>query len=180
MVRNGDGYDFYYYLNDGLDNGDGTYSPAWVDTSATPVDTAVTLGGGFWIYDPYNASASYTTAGAVCADTSVEVNYVADFNLAGNPYPVAFGFSDVTWDGMVGVYWDVDNEWVNTAPQIMVRNGEGYNFYYFLTDGLDNGDGTYSPSWVDESATPVSGDLIEAGAAFWFKPTTAVKATYTF
>lgn len=91
----------------------------------------------------------------------------------------SFKISDITGD-FSGPAWDVDNSWYDTAPQIMVRNADGgYDFYYFLSDGLDNGDGTYSPAWVDDAAAPVEASLIEAGAAFWYKPTTAVTATFS-
>ena len=179
MVRNGDGYDFYYFLNDGLDNGDGTYSPAWVDPGATPADIEIDAGTGFWIFDPFNATADYTISGQVPADSQIERTYPADFNLTANPYPVSFGVEDVIWGGITGPDWDPDNLWYETAPQLMVRNGDGYDFYYFLNDGLDNGDGTYSPAWVDPGATPVSGTLINGGDAFWFKPTGEVKVTYS-
>ena len=181
MIRNSSGgYDFYYYLSDGLDNGDGTYSPAWVDDAATPVTEAIALGTGFWFYNPTDNTSALTIAGEVTSDASVDVNYVADFNLAANPYPVSFAPGDVVWEGLVGAAWDIDNTWYETAPQVMVRNASGgYDFYYFLSDGLDNGDGTYSPAWVDDAATPVTEKVIPDGAAFWFKPTTAIKATYS-
>ena len=180
MVRNGNGYVFYYFLEDGLDNGDGTYSPAWVDDAASPVEDDFVVGTGFWFLNPTDPNCEFTLSGEVPAEESIDLDYKADYNLTGNPYPVSFGLEDVTFDGLVGAWWDIDNTWYETAPQVMVRVGDGYIFYYYLEDGLDNGDGTYSPAWVDDAATPVEGTLkIESGAAFWFKGTTPVKATYS-
>ncbi len=174
------GYDYFYYLCDGIDNGDGTFSPGWVDYLAYPADQSLDLGAGFWIYDPLNASATYTIAGQVLPDATSQTSYAAGYNLTASPYPVAFNPNDVTWSGIEGPNWSEDNAWWNTAPMIMVRTAAGgYDYYYYLNDGIDNGDGSYSPGWVDYLAYPVADNIITSGAAFWFKPTTAVTATFS-
>ena len=176
----------YFFLEDGIPNGDGTFSPGWVDFQANPVTDKIDVAQGFWILDTFNTAPKYTLAGQVVEDASYEATYTcADgYNLAANPYPMPFNPNDVAWTGLeTAPFYSLDNEWWTTAPQIFVRdaNGAYTDTYYYLADGVPNGDGTYSPGWVDFQGFPVTTAAIPAGDGFWFYNTlnTTVKAVFS-
>ena len=53
---------------------------------------------------------------------------------------------------------------------LMVREGDGYVNYYYLSDGAVDEGGAYIPGWADAGGNPLpdEGVEIEPGTAFWF------------
>ena len=67
----------------------------------------------------------------------------------------------VTGD-IVGVDYDWDGEFCNTATQIQIWDGSGYTFYYYL-----NAHDSYAAGWCDDWGEYKT-DLLVPGQAVWF------------
>ena len=79
---------------------------------------------------------------------------------------------------MIGPAYDEDAEFVETAPTLMVRDGDDYVYFYYLSDGAVNEEGEYVPGWADAGGNPLDeGFSIPAGTAFWFLEPTQESAT---
>ena len=93
---------------------------------------------------------------------------VADFNslLSTTCTPGEFGDgSDLTF---------------GNAPmiQVLTADGNGYNFYYYISDA-DDGNGNYTATeWVDASGFNLTGTQVGVGQAFWIKSATAGKFSF--
>ena len=73
--------------------------------------------------------------------------------------------------GVEGVDFGDGRAFLNTAAQIQVFNGVGYDFYYYLNDAwFDNGtvDGDVKAGWADSAGNLVDAEFDE-GAGFWLK-----------
>ena len=187
MVRNTSGiYTFYYYIADAYEDGDGEWQPGWVDSGAYFLDdTTIALGEGFWLYDIYNATPTWTIAGGVI-DKDVDGTYPTDYTLTANPFPMDLLINDKTkvdWGNLTGPYyedWD-QGDGSTVAPQIMVRNSSGiYSFLYYIADAYEDGDGEWQPGWVDSGAYYYNDSKVDCGQGFWvFNPNEeTVEMTY--
>jgi hypothetical protein len=138
------GYDTYYYLADGWydDNGKDGYKQGWCNGDGVLVDAELTPAVAHWLRStPGNAVAN--VAGAVPDEASVDVSCPVVFALRANafPMPITINSDTMTSDNIIGVMYDDGNAFWTTAPQLQVPSVNGYDTYYYLTDGWydDNG-----------------------------------------
>ena len=84
---------------------------------------------------------------------------------------------DIDFGGMTGPFYDSNDEFLTTAPQIQLAfpNREGTTAYYFLADGNETYDG---PGWTDQFGTAVNPD-VSAALGFWYRNTTSTTPTFT-
>ena len=173
QIPTANGYDVYYYLNDGYDlvKDDGTTAPGWCDGSGNLTEDEFTAGVAAW-FKSVPGDGSATVAGAVSEASSKTVDCPEGFALRANTFPVSVKLNSdaMTSDDIVGVDYDADDVWTTTAPQIQVPNANGYTVYYYLNDGydLEKDDGTTAPGWCDGSGN-LTTDTIPAGQGFWTK-----------
>ena len=188
MVRDGEGYVVYYYLSDGkYDSTTGEYSAGWADAGGNPLPgtgVEIPAGTAFWFVDQYSDASSLTVPGSVVSDATSDVTFGTGYTLAACPYPKAVAFSEIAFKDLVGPAYDDDGNFFTTAPMLMVRDGEGYVVYYYLSDGkYDSTTGEYSAGWADAGGNPLvdySEKLISAGTAFWMSlPSGSVTATFS-
>ena len=173
------GYTIYYYLNDGYVD-DSTFVEGWCDSMGTLVDLDITPGTAFWVKVP-GGNAATTAAGAVSDESSVDVDIPANkFTLLGNAFPMAVTLngSAFTSKDIVGVDYDENFNFWQTAPQIQVLSSTGgYTIYYYLNDGYVD-DVTFVEGWCDSMGTLVTDTTIGVGAGFWIKSPAAMTATF--
>ena len=79
-----------------------------------------------------------------------------------------------------GVNFDEAFAFMQTAPKLQVWTPSGYGMYYYLNDAWDavKNDGTTYVGWADSAGNYVT-DNFPIGYGFWFKPTSAVTASFT-
>ena len=73
--------------------------------------------------------------------------------------------------GVQGVDFDEDGAFMDTAAQVQIPNGVGYDTYYFLNDGwYDDGtaEGATKAGWSDSMGNIVDA-VIPVGQGFWTK-----------
>ena len=182
LTADGNGYDFYYYISD-ADDGNGNYTAtAWVDASGFNLTTAaaLTLSKGFWFKS--HTAGTLNCAGQVSASTTFTRSVPAgQFQIVANPYPVALSLNVPTSTGFTpGEFGNGSDLTFGNAPmiQVLTADGNGYDFYYYISDA-DDGSGNYtSTEWVDASGFNLTGTQIGVGQAFWIKSATA--GTFTF
>ena len=182
LQANGQGYDFYYYIND-ADDGNGNYTAtAWVDANGMNLTSAdvQTLSKGFWFKSA--TAGTLTCAGQIFSFSTFERNILGgQFEIVANPYPVALSLNVPISSGFTpGSIGDFSDPTWNNAPMIQVlqANGQGYDFYYYINDA-DDGNGNYTETkWVDANGLNLTGTQVGIGAAFWIKSTTAGKFTF--
>ena len=94
-----------------------------------------------------------------------------------------FNIFDITGD-FEGPAWDDEGLFMETAPTLMVRDGNGYVYYYFLADGKYDEDlGDYVPGWADGGGNPLEdydAVVIPVGAPFWINTQEQDPFTATF
>jgi len=193
----GVGYDIYYYLTDGFyidDDGNELEKPGWCDAGGTIagnvaagalVSGELISGVAIWVKDAQD-SETFTQAGQVSAEESVQVDVPKTFVLRTHAFPVSFNLNDdskITFTGLTPASYAEDGSaFTEKAPQIQVpsADGVGYDIYYYLTDGFyidDQGNELEKPGWCDAGGTIagnvaagalVSGD-VPAGFGFWAK-----------
>jgi hypothetical protein len=165
------GYSNFYYINyEG--------ETFWFDFDAGGPDegTPVVAGTGIW-FRQSGEDCPVTFAGQVVMDSSVPVDMTKNlWTLVSNPYPMAFGVSEVNYNGLVGIDWD-DNDaemlFLDAAPTIMVPKAEGgySNFYYINYEG--------DSFWFDfDAGGPDEGAVVPVGSGFWFRAATDVTITF--
>lgn len=170
------GYTIYYYLNDGYDlvKDDGTTAPGWCDGAGNLIEAEFTPGVAAW-FKSVPADGSATIAGAVANERYKTVDCPVGFALRANTFPVTttLNTTGMTSEDIVGVDYDDDEAFRNTASQIQVPVTGGYTIYYYLNDGydLEKDDGTTAPGWCDGAGNLVS-TAIPAGQGFWTKGVT--------
>ena len=168
MIPNATGYSDFFYINfEG--------ETFWFDNDAGGPDegTPIVAGTGIWFKQSGNDCA-VTFAGQVVSDSSVPVSTAAgEWCMIANPYPMSCAVSGVTYSGIVGVDFDEDFEFVETAPHILVPKADGYSdFFYINYEG--------ETFWFDNDAGgPDEGAVIPVGTGFWFKAATNVTITFT-
>ena len=168
MVPSPTGYANFYYINfEG--------ETFWFDAAAGGPDegTPIVAGTGIW-FKQSGSDCAVTFAGQVISDSSVPVSVAKDeWTMIANPYPMVCAVSGVTYTGLVGVDFDEDFLFIDTAPIIMVPTPDGYaNFYYINFEG--------DSFWFDAAAGgPDEGATIPVGSGFWFKAATDVTITFT-
>ena len=163
------GYSNFYYINfEG--------ETFWFDNDAGGPDegTPIVAGTGIW-FKQSGDDCSVTFAGQVVSDSSIPLPTAnGTWNLISNPYPMACAVSGVNYSGFVGVDFDEDFLFVDTAPVLMVPKADGgySNFYYINFEG--------ESFWFDNDAGgPDEGAMIPVGSGFWFKAATDVTITFT-
>ena len=179
LQANGEGYDFYYYVND-ADDGNGNYTATgWINDLGFNVgaEDALNLSKGFWFKSV--TAGSVTCAGQVFAVNSFERNVPGgQFEIVANPYPVALNLNSPSCEGFTpGSFGDGSDFTMNNAPMIQVlqANGEGYDFYYYVNDA-DDGNGNYTATgWINDLGFNLEGTQVPTGQAFWIKSATAGK-----
>ena len=176
MVYNGLGYDYYYYISDAYDaNGDEV--TAWANGNGDAIDVAEKIGTGFWLNVPAATctTGSLTQSGEVSDAATFTINIAAGLTLAGNPYPSAIDMSKVTTSGITAGKYDTMN---TEAPCIMVYNGLGYDYYYYISDAYDaNGDEV--TAWANGNGDAITGVIAQPGEAFWASSPTAGTLTFS-
>ena len=174
MFYNGVGYDYYYYISDAYDAG-GNEVTAWSDPGGDEAVAQKALGTGCWLRIPDGkaTAGSITASGEVSeADTST-ISIANGLTLACNPFPVALNMSKVTTSGLTAGAYDTMS---TDAPCIMVYNGVGYNYYYYISDAYDAG-GNEVTAWADPGGDALTGDIAAAGEAFWVRSGSASTLT---
>ena len=176
-VSSGNGYNIYYYLNDGwYDNGttDGDFKPGWCDGFGSLVDVDITPGVAFW-FKSVPGDASAVIAGVVPETSTDTVSCPVTFALRANTFPceISINGTQMTSSDIVGVDFGDGTSFKTTAAQLQVpvSSGNGYNIYYYLNDGwYDNGttDGDFKPGWCDGFGSIVDA-TIPAAQGFWTK-----------
>ena len=73
-----------------------------------------------------------------------------------------------------GVYDSMETE----APCIMIYNGIGYDFYYYISDGDDGTERFDLTGWTDGGGN-VADVVAPAGTGFWLRSTTAGTLTFS-
>lgn len=178
QVPSATGYITYRYLNNGWYN-DGTeagaYKAGWCDVNGTLTEDELTPGVGQWVRSVPNAGNAIVSGGV--SDSNVaQIDCPKGFALRANtfPSPVVLNTATMTAEGIVGVNYDSDNTWLDTAPQIQVPSANGYVTYRYLNDGWYN-DGTEvgvcKAGWCDVNGSLVS-DTIAVAQGFWTKGVT--------
>ena len=177
MIYNGVGYDYYYYISDGDDGTERFDLTGWTDADGNLAGEVGIPSTGFWLRIPAATcdTGSLTESGAVESDATTTVTIVAGLTLAGNPYPTALDLSKVVTAGLVaGVY----NTMETAAPCIMIYNGVGYNYYYYISDGDDGTERFDLTGWTDADGN-LTGVVAPAGTGFWLRTTTAGTLTFS-
>jgi hypothetical protein len=65
------------------------------------------------------------------------------------------------------------------APCIMIYDGAGgYEYYYYISDAFD-ADENEVTAWADPYGNAVTGEIAEAGEAFWARSATAGTLTFS-
>lgn len=176
MIYNGVGYDYFYYISDAYDAG-GNEVTAWADGNGDATDVAKTLGTGFWLRIPDGtcSTGSLTESGEVSLAATKTINIAAGLTLAGNPYPTAMNMSKIITSGLTAGAFD---SMTTDAPCIMVYNGVGYDYYYYISDAYDAG-GNEVTAWSDGNGDAVTGEIADGGKAFWARSKTAGTLTFS-
>ena len=176
MIYNGVGYDTYYFISDAYD-ADGNVVTAWADSNGDAINVTKALGTGFWLNVPADTctTGSLTQSGEVSDAATSTIDIAAGLTLAGNPYPTAMNMSKIATSGLIaGIYDTMSTD----APCIMVYNGVGYDTYYYIEDAYD-ADGNSVTAWADSNGDAVTGEIAEAGEAFWARSSTAGTLTFS-
>lgn len=178
QVPSAAGYITYRYLDDGWYY-DGTAAGArkagWCDGSGNITDHELTPAIAQWVKSVPD-SGSATVSGGVSDEDVATIDCPEGFALRANafPVPIALNTSSMTSADIVGVNFDSDGAWRDTAPQIQVPSTTGYTTYFYLNDGwYDDGitAGTYKAGWCDGSGNIVS-NTIAVAQGFWTKGVT--------
>ena len=176
MIYNGVGYDTYYFISDAYDS-EGNVVTAWADSNGDAINVTKTLGTGFWLNVPAETctTGSLTQSGEVSDAATSTIDIAAGLTLAGNPYPTAMNMSKIATSGLIaGIYDTMSTD----APCIMVYNGVGYDTYYYIEDAYD-AEGNSVTAWADSNGDAVTGEIAEAGEAFWARSSTAGTLTFS-
>ena len=168
----------YYYLNDGsYDDGteEGGIKAGWCDGDGFIVDAEVTPGEAFW-FKSVPGDAIPTIAGAVSEENVKSIDCPKGFSLRANAFPmtVALNSSNIGSDDIVGVDFDWDLAFQNTATQVQIPNASGsLTTYYYLNDGSyddSTEEGGIKAGWCDGDGFIVDA-IIPAMQGFWTKGT---------
>ena len=165
QVWDGGGYTFYYYLN--AHNG---YETGWCDDWGDYSDAKFAPGTAVWFRAKTGACTITTPGQVVSEDETTIVCTDKKFTMVANALPVALDLNDasqVTYNGLVAVDYDENDEFLTTAPEIQVWDGGGYTFYYYL-----NAHNGYEAGWCDDWGDLVSGAVIPVGRGFWTRART--------
>ena len=178
------GYTKYYFINDAYDSSDNPVDGnCWADDAGYIVNASdvIALSKGFWF--KAMTEGKITASGQVSATATIANSPTANqFNIVGNPYPVALGLNSAETTGFTpGEYGDGSDGSMNNAPQIQVLNadGLGYTKFYYIGDAYDSTDNPVDGNcWADDAGYIVTGAQVPVGQAFWVKSATA--GTFTF
>ena len=175
MFYNGVGYDFYYYISDAY-NSEGKEVTAWANAGGDEALETKSLGTGCWLSLPAGTAneGSITAAGEVSDATTFTVAINNGLSLITNPFPMGFNPGAIVTTGLTPSTWD---NMVTDAPCIMVYNGIGYDFYYYISDAY-NSEGQEVTAWANAGGDAVNEEIAGVGEAFWVKTTAAGSFTF--
>lgn len=184
LNANGLTYTKYFYISDAYDSNDNpVVGNCWADGGGYIVtaEDVMALSKGFWF--KAMTEGTITASGEVSATAEIENSPTANqFNIVGNPYPVALGLNSAATAGFTpGEYGDGTDTTMNNAPQIQVLNANGltYTKYYYISDAYDSNDNPVSGNcWADGGGYIVTGTQVPVGQSFWVKSASA--GTFTF
>ena len=184
LQSNGLGYDKYFYISDAYDSSDNPVEGnCWADENGyiATADDMLTLSRGFWF--KAMSAGTVTCSGQVSATATIGNTVTANqFNIVGNPYPVALDLNGAKSENFVaGAYGDGTDPSMSAAPQIQVlqSNGLGYDKYFYISDAYDSTDNPVAGNcWADENGYITIGTQVPVGQAFWVKSASA--GTFTF
>jgi coproporphyrinogen III oxidase len=185
MVPNGEGgYSFYYYAADGWDDANETEYPGWCDEYGyIQANVTLTTGLGVWFKGSASGNESITMSGQVLDEATTATSVGSGYTIIANPYPVASDIQTVTTTASAATAWDGDDNvpgWYNSAPTIMIPNGEGgYSFYYYAADGWDDDNETEYAGWCDEYGYIQKNITLPVTTGIWFKNNAAATVTFT-
>ena len=170
LIYNGVGYDFYYYIQDG---GESYEETGWCDPDGLLAGDVGIPSTGFWLQIPEGMcdTGSLTEAGEVSDAASTTIDIAKGLTLAGNPYPMALDLSKVVTEGIEPGWYDTMED---EAPCIMIYNGVGYDFYYYIQDG---GESYEETGWCDPDGL-LAEEVATVGAGFWLSSQTAGTLTF--
>ena len=176
MFYNGVGYDFYYYISDAYD-ADGNEVTAWANAGGDEALETKSLGTGCWLSLPAGTATegSITSSGEVSDAATSTVTINNGLSLITNPYPMGFNPGAIVTTGLTPSTW---NDMETEAPCIMVYNGVGYDFYYYISDAYD-ADGNEVTAWANAGGDAVNEEIAGVGEAFWVKTTSAGSFTFS-
>lgn len=175
MVREGEVYKSYFYINDAWDADDNEVEGnVWADGEGYVVTDAdlQSLGDGFWFRTPakIDADSSITVAGQVSSVSEMAKEFLGTaagyYSIIANPFPVATNLGNVKTSGIEACAFD---NRVEQGSEIMVRQGEVYKSYFFINDAWDADDNEVEGDvWADgEGYVVTEADAIPAGSSFW-------------
>jgi hypothetical protein len=81
----------------------------------------------------------------------------------------------LTSTGLTAGKYDTMN---TEAPCIMVYNGLGYDYYYYISDAYD-ADGNEVTAWANGNGDAITGVIAQPGEAFWASSPTAGTLTFS-
>ncbi|MBP5543522.1 MAG: hypothetical protein ILM98_05560, partial [Kiritimatiellae bacterium] len=181
-------YIMCYYLNDAYDTVNSTDQndvlvPGWADNGGDLRTDVVTAGMAGWFMDP-NESCTVNVKGQVLGTDGTIQTTANKFFMVANPYPVetAINSADIDWDGIVGVDFDDQFQFLQTAPKLQVWTPGDYIMCYYLNDAYDTVNSTDQndvlvPGWADNGGD-LRTDSFPIGTAAWFKASTDVDITF--
>ena len=176
------GYIMGFYLNDAYDADldDGTVYKGWADIGGNYITDTVSAGMAAWFKDG-NEACTLNVKGQVLGTDGTIQTTANKFFMVANPYPVATAINsaNIDWNGIVGVNYDDNDEFMTTAPQLQVWTPSGYIMGFYLNDAYDADldDGTVYKGWADIGGNYVT-DNFPVGYAAWFKAATDVDITF--
>ena len=175
-------YIMCYYLNDAYDADldDGTVYEGWADGFGNYITDTVSAGMAAWFKDG-NEACTLNVKGQVLGTDGTIQTTANKFFMVANPFPVATAINsaDIEWDGIVGVDYDDNSAFMQTAPKLQVWTPSDYIMCYYLNDAYDADldDGTVYEGWADGFGNYVT-DNFPVGHAAWFKAGTDVDITF--
>ena len=187
QVLNADGltYTKFYFISDAYDSNDNPVSGnCWADEAGYILTGAdvLALSKGFWFKSA--TTGTITASGEVSSTGEIGNTVTAgQFNIVGNPYPVALGLNAAGSTGFTpGEYGDGSDGTMGNAPQIQLLNSDGltYTKFYYISDAYDSNDNPVSGNcWADEAGYITTGAQVPVGQSFWVKSASAGRFTFS-
>ncbi len=178
QIRVGTGWEQYYYCADAYLAANGTedWVLGWANDGATYTQNkTLAPGTGIWFIGPSGSSADFTVAGQVVGTATANIVTAAGYNLVANPFPEGFNLNTdkITWGFSPVASYDEQenfhNDWYQSAPQIQIRVGNGWEQYYYCADAYLAANGTedWVRGWANDGATYAQNVNVNVGEGFW-------------
>jgi len=160
-------YSTYYLYKKAKGTSEANYW--WVDETATVAEKKFKNGDAFWFYKRGTTDVTATTSGEVVLDSVKTVAIKSGWNMIGSYFPAGWKLND---DYYTPTYWQNSGAtYAGTsadADKIQVWNAttKEYSTYYLYKKAKGTSDANYT--WVDETATTVTTDVLSAGQGAWY------------